>query len=117
MIIVQLVASVVKQIVRQRDEKPSGILIFLPGVQEIKQCIEAVQREVSSKEADILPLHANLTNDEQSRVFAQTNKWKVIAATNVAEVVFSRLSPLLRLTILRLPSPLMMSSTSLTAAG
>ncbi|KAL1683937.1 P-loop containing nucleoside triphosphate hydrolase protein [Schizophyllum commune] len=80
-----LVASVVKHIVRQRDEQPSGILIFLPGVQEIKQCIEAVQREVSSKEADVLPLHANLSNDEQSRVFAQTNKWKVIAATNVAE--------------------------------
>ncbi|KAL1739562.1 hypothetical protein HDZ31DRAFT_6217, partial [Schizophyllum fasciatum] len=45
-----LVASVVKHIVRQSNEKPSGVLIFLPGVQEIKQCIEAIQREVSNKE-------------------------------------------------------------------
>ncbi|TRM66280.1 P-loop containing nucleoside triphosphate hydrolase protein [Schizophyllum amplum] len=80
-----LVASVVKHIVRRSDAKPCGILIFLPGVQEIKQCLEAVQREVPHKEADILPLHANLSGDEQARVFAKTSKWKVIAATNVAE--------------------------------
>jgi hypothetical protein len=34
----------------------------------------------------VLPLHANLSNDEQRRVFEKTTAWKIIAATNVAEV-------------------------------
>jgi len=38
------------------------------------------------KEADVLPLHANLSTDEQRLVFAKTLNWKIIAATNVAEV-------------------------------
>lgn len=67
-------------------EKRGGILIFLPGVQEIRQCIDAIRSSISNGQSDILPLHANLSNDEQRRVFATTSKWKIIAATNVAEV-------------------------------
>jgi len=60
-------------------------LIFLPGVQEIRTCIDAV-RGVLDGVAEILPLHANLSNDEQLAVFAKTKRWKIIVATNVAEV-------------------------------
>jgi len=70
----------------QTGEVHGGILIFLPGVAEIKQCLDAVKRAVRTSGVTILPLHANLSNDEQRRVFARTNSWKVIAATNVAEV-------------------------------
>lgn len=68
------------------SDKRGGILIFLPGVQEIRQCINAV-RSVVNSHAEIFPLHANLTSEEQSRVFKQGEKWKIIAATNVAEVL------------------------------
>ena len=34
----------------------------------------------------VLPLHANLTSDEQRRVFAPTSEWKIVVSTNVAEV-------------------------------
>ncbi|KAG1839236.1 P-loop containing nucleoside triphosphate hydrolase protein [Suillus subalutaceus] len=61
-----------------------GILIFLPGVQEIRSCID-VMRGMLGEKAEILPLHANLSNDEQLAVFANTKRWKIIAATNVAE--------------------------------
>jgi ATP-dependent RNA helicase DHX57 len=81
----QLVSAVVGHIVATASKR-GGILIFLPGVQDIRHCIEAIQGILGSDEADILPLHANLTNDEQRRVFLQTSKWKIIAATNVAEV-------------------------------
>ncbi|KAL0951656.1 hypothetical protein HGRIS_008336 [Hohenbuehelia grisea] len=80
----QLVAAVVKHIVSGSPER-SGILIFLPGVQEIRSCIEAIRDAIPSSSADILPLHANLSSDEQNRVFAATKRWKIIAATNVAE--------------------------------
>lgn len=70
-------------------EKRGGILIFLPGVQEIRQCIDAMRPVFVGKQADILPLHANLSSDEQRRVFARTSGWKIVAATNVAEVCFA----------------------------
>lgn len=65
-----------------------GILIFLPGVQEIRQCIEILRGTTRSADAEILPLHANLSNEEQRSVFARSPKWKIIVATNVAEVSY-----------------------------
>ena len=81
----QLVAAVVSHIV-DTAKKRGGILVFLPGVQEIRQCIEALRGMSRSLDADILPLHANLSNEEQRLVFVKSTKWKIIAATNVAEV-------------------------------
>lgn len=63
-----------------------GILIFLPGVNEIRQAIDAIRNSIKQGDAEILPLHANLSNDEQRRVFEKTSRWKIVAATNVAEV-------------------------------
>lgn len=60
-------------------------MIFLPGVQEIRSCIEAIRCALGGT-AEILPLHANLSSDEQLAVFANTKRWKIIVATNVAEV-------------------------------
>ncbi|TCD63345.1 hypothetical protein EIP91_005646 [Steccherinum ochraceum] len=77
----ELVAAIVRHIVSSAD-KPAGILIFLPGVQEIRQCLEALRSIPNSK---VFPLHANLSSDEQRSVFARTSQWKIIAATNVAE--------------------------------
>jgi ATP-dependent RNA helicase DHX57 len=78
----QLVTALVIHITAS-DASPGGILIFLPGVQEIQACINALKGLPNAK---ILPLHANLSSDEQRAVFAPTSGWKVIAATNVAEV-------------------------------
>jgi HrpA-like RNA helicase len=79
------VAAVVGHVIDTANKR-GGILIFLPGVQEIRQCIEALRGMPYSRDADILPLHANLSNEEQRLVFARSTKWKIIAATNVAEV-------------------------------
>ena len=68
------------------EARGGGILIFLPGVVEIKQCIEAVEKTVDRNGVVALPLHANLSISEQKKVFESTKSWKVIAATNVAEV-------------------------------
>lgn len=66
-------------------DTPAGILIFLPGVQEIRQCIAAISSVVIGDEVDIYPLHANLTSREQRAVFKVSKKWKIVVATNVAE--------------------------------
>ncbi|KAF8640981.1 hypothetical protein AX17_000627 [Amanita inopinata Kibby_2008] len=80
----QVIANTVQHIMKTAETR-GGVLIFLPGVQEIRRCINAIRSVVSDESAEILPLHANLTSDEQSKVFKQTFKWKIIAATNVAE--------------------------------
>jgi ATP-dependent RNA helicase DHX57 len=79
----KLVAAIVKHIVNSSER--GAILIFMPGVQEIRQCIEAL-RATSLGQTSILPLHANLSSDEQKRVFASTPWRKIVVATNVAEV-------------------------------
>ncbi|KAJ7631194.1 P-loop containing nucleoside triphosphate hydrolase protein [Roridomyces roridus] len=81
----QLVAELVRFIMSDSKNKRGGILIFLPGVPEIRQCIDAMRNVLPAGQADVFPLHANLSSDEQRRVFMKTSKWKIVAATNVAE--------------------------------
>ncbi|KAJ7040354.1 P-loop containing nucleoside triphosphate hydrolase protein [Mycena alexandri] len=81
----RLIAEVVRHIIADPKNKRGGILIFLPGVPEIRQCMDAMRTALPGGQADVFPLHANLSSDEQRRVFMRTSKWKVIAATNVAE--------------------------------
>ncbi|KAE9409120.1 P-loop containing nucleoside triphosphate hydrolase protein [Gymnopus androsaceus JB14] len=80
----RLPAALVSHVVAT-SHKRGGILIFLPGVQEIRQCMDILLGTLDRNDTEILPLHANLSSAEQMRVFAKTSKWKVIAATNVAE--------------------------------
>ncbi|KAI8077768.1 P-loop containing nucleoside triphosphate hydrolase protein [Halteromyces radiatus] len=88
-----LVAQTVKYIVDNEtlkidDGTEPAILIFMPGAMEIKRCVESLQSTLpSSSVYDILPLHANLSPQEQTRVFKPVKKGvrKVVVATNVAE--------------------------------
>ncbi|KAJ3807294.1 P-loop containing nucleoside triphosphate hydrolase protein [Lentinula aff. lateritia] len=80
----RLIAALASHIMAT-SRKRGGILIFLPGVQEIRQCIDALLGESTKDDALLLPLHANLSSVEQMKVFVRTSKWKIIVATNVAE--------------------------------
>jgi ATP-dependent RNA helicase DHX57 len=82
----QLITATINHIISKAEQK-AGILVFLPGVQEIRQCIDSLQGSPSASQAKIFPLHANLSSDEQRAVFAHTSKWKIVVATNVAEVL------------------------------
>jgi len=79
----ELIGKVVEYICNK--ESTGDILIFLPGVMEIRKCMEAL-RNMFIPALEILPLHANLTPQEQYKVFKEfKNKRKVIVSTNVAE--------------------------------
>src|ERR1700761_5969523 len=93
----QLITATINHIVSTAEEK-GGILVFLPGVQEIRQCIDSLQGSPSASQARIFPLHANLSNEEQRAVFPPISKWKIVVATNVAEVLL-RATPRLRFII------------------
>jgi ATP-dependent RNA helicase DHX57 len=81
----QLITATINHIMSTAKEK-GGILVFLSGVQEIRHCVDSLQSSPSASQAKIFPLHANLSSDEQRAVFAPTAKWKIVVATNVAEV-------------------------------
>lgn len=71
----------------QRKEgvnRPSDILVFLPGEREIRD-ISLVLKKFGPPNTEILPLYARLSNAEQNRIFAAHNGRRIVLSTNVAE--------------------------------
>lgn len=62
-----------------------NVLIFQPGKAEIEECIFQIGQELGKDKAIILPLHGNLSNEEQHKVFQSYSMPKVVVATNVAQ--------------------------------
>ncbi|MEM6730630.1 MAG: helicase-related protein, partial [Myxococcota bacterium] len=60
---------------------PGDVLVFLPGVGEIERCREALK----GVDAELLTLHGQLSAKDQRRVFAPSDRRRVVLATNVAE--------------------------------
>ncbi|KAG8880465.1 hypothetical protein FRB97_000766 [Tulasnella sp. 331] len=82
----QLIAAVVEYIINKSQIPQAAILIFMPGVEDIRHAIDILKSSPKiNREIEVFPLHANLTSDEQRRVFLPTVKRKVVVATNVAE--------------------------------
>ncbi len=69
-------------IVQSGDD--GNILIFMPGVEEINRTIR-VLRQHGVYGSIILPLHGQLTAEEQDRVFEDGSQRKIIVTTNIAE--------------------------------
>lgn len=76
-------AHAIEQIVNSGEE--GDILVFMPGMAEINQTINAA-RSISSRERlEFIPLHGDLPPEDQDRAFAPSELRKVIVSTNVAE--------------------------------
>ena len=66
--------------------EPDGdVLVFLPGMDEIRRSARAVSSIASSHDLLVLPLHGSLPAEEQDRALRPANRRKVVLATNVAE--------------------------------
>ncbi|XP_053316891.1 putative ATP-dependent RNA helicase DHX57 isoform X2 [Spea bombifrons] len=71
---------------------PGAVLIFLPGLAEIKMLYEQLQSNAlfsnrRSKRCVIYPLHSSLSSEEQQAVFSRPPQGvtKIIISTNIAE--------------------------------
>jgi ATP-dependent helicase HrpA len=60
------------------------ILVFLPGEREIRDATEALRKH-HPRGAEVLPLYARLSFEEQARVFNPGGVRRIVLATNVAE--------------------------------
>ncbi len=66
-------------------ETPGHVLVFLPGVGEIRRCARHLQGAGRALDADVLELHGELAPERQDAVLGDRGRRKVILATNVAE--------------------------------
>jgi ATP-dependent helicase HrpB len=66
-------------------ETQGHILVFLPGASEIRKAITACEPLAHQAGAIVLPLHGDLTPDQQDAAIAQSAGRKIICSTNVAE--------------------------------
>ncbi len=66
-------------------EEEGDVLVFLPGMGDIRRASEVLQELGRSRSLKILPLHGELTREEQDEAVSPSKSRKIILATNVAE--------------------------------
>lgn len=75
----------VERIVRESDS--GDVLVFLPSERDIREITDLLDGRLRSagRPGEIIPLFGRLSNAEQQRVFATSQRRKIVLATNIAE--------------------------------
>jgi len=81
--ITEQAADAVEKIINAHE--PGDILVFMPGMAEINATIGALHSIRVSEKLLCIPLHGELTPDQQDLAFKPSDRRKVVVATNVAE--------------------------------
>ena len=68
-----------------RRGEPGDVLVFMPGGFEISRTIQAIQNTPEARGFIVLPLHGELSAQQQDAAVARYPQRKVIVSTNVAE--------------------------------
>ncbi|HEX4922800.1 MAG TPA: ATP-dependent helicase HrpB [Bdellovibrionales bacterium] len=82
------VARAVRDALTSAPSDPNGradILVFLPGMADIRRAQEGLSSLAQLQNLALLPLHGDLTREEQDRALKPLPQRKVILSTNVAE--------------------------------
>lgn len=61
------------------------MLVFMPGAYEIQKTIQTLQAKSTMRGRLIVPMHGELTPDQQDAAVAPSERPKIIVSTNVAE--------------------------------
>ena len=80
----QAIASAVETLLGVNDDG-GDILVFLPGVEEIRRASSELSTLATTAGLTVLPLHGSLSTEEQDRALRPAKGRKVILATNIAE--------------------------------
>ena len=78
----QLVAPAALEVLGQTA---GDVLCFLPGAAEIRRAADDIQREVTRREIDVLPLHGSLDGETQDAAIRPSSRRRIVVATNIAE--------------------------------
>ncbi len=66
-------------------EASGHVLVFLPGAAEIRKTMSACEGIARQQGAKLLPLHGDLSPDEQDAAVRPSEQRKILCATNIAE--------------------------------
>lgn len=81
----QKVALAVKRALQAPRDEAGDVLVFLPGIQDIRRAESALKDLARTHDFLITTLYGDLSRDEQDRAIAKASKTKIILSTNVAE--------------------------------
>ncbi len=76
------VADAVREV---QSETTGDVLAFLPGLREIRQAADELERFAQDRGFEVLPLHGDLPPEQQDRALRKLDHRKIVIATNVAE--------------------------------
>jgi ATP-dependent helicase HrpB len=68
-----------------REEQTGDLLVFLPGAGEIRRVQAALAERAGLGDFLVLPLHGDMSLEEQTRAVRPADRRKIVLATNVAE--------------------------------
>ena len=81
----ELSAEVRAAVLRALGETSGDVLVFLPGVGEIRDCAAELEDLRSRRNLEMLPLHGQLSAEEQDAAVQPAARRKIVLSTNVAE--------------------------------
>ena len=67
-----------------RSEK-GNILVFLPGISDIRKVFSNLQDELREKDVELLILHSSISLEEQKKVLKDSKSRRVILSSSIAE--------------------------------
>ncbi|TVR05161.1 MAG: ATP-dependent helicase HrpB [Deltaproteobacteria bacterium] len=76
------VVRAVREVIRSEE---GDVLVFLPGVGEIRRTMDALGPLAQETGLDVLPLYGDLSPEDQDRAIRPGRRRRVVVSTNVAE--------------------------------
>jgi ATP-dependent helicase HrpB len=77
--------AVARAVERLLERTTGDILVFLPGLNEIRQTAHQLEPVAQARDLALLPLHGDLPAEQQDAALLPQQRRKVVLATNVAE--------------------------------
>ncbi len=77
--------AVARAVERTLDRTPGDLLVFLPGLYEIRQTARHLEPLAEEDDLAVLPLHGDLPAEQQDAALLPQSRRKIVLATNVAE--------------------------------
>lgn len=74
-----------RECARVAAETAGDLLVFMPGGYEIMRTVQALEQARELRGCLVLPLHGELSAEQQDRAVARYEQRKIIVSTNVAE--------------------------------
>ncbi len=78
-------AAVLAELERDLPGGQGNILVFLPGISDIRKVAEKLQNPLNQKNVEICILHSSISLEEQKKVLKESENRRVILASAIAE--------------------------------